>query len=65
MVWLVTGWKQKYHMSEPHLTPALPPIVDKENEVRSRSNVGSPRHEVSEPQPVRADWKSSEAAKAK
>lgn len=44
MVWLVTGWKQKYRMSEPQLPPPLPPILDKENEVKFRSNVGSPYH---------------------
>lgn len=46
MVWLVTVWKQKYHMSKPHLIPALPPILDKENEAKFRSNVDSPSHEM-------------------
>lgn len=44
MVWLVPGWKQKYHMSEPHPTPALNPILDKENKVKFRSNMGNLYH---------------------
>lgn len=36
MVWLVTIWRQKYHMSKSHLIPALPPVLDKENEVQEQ-----------------------------
>lgn len=42
MVWLVTGWKQKYHMSKPHLPAALPPIPDKENKIKFKNSAGSP-----------------------
>lgn len=44
MAWLVTAWKQKYHMSKPHLISAPPSILDKANEVKFRSNTGSPYH---------------------
>lgn len=43
MVWLVTVWKQKYHMSKPHRIPALPPILDKENEVQKQRGQPLPR----------------------
>lgn len=42
MAWLVTVWKQKYHMSKPHLIPALPPNLDKANDVKFRRNMAAP-----------------------
>lgn len=46
MVWLVTIWKQKHHMSKLYLTPAVPHVIDKANEVKFRTNMGRPCHRI-------------------
>lgn len=46
MVWLVTVWKQKHHMSKLYLVPAVPHVIDKANELKFRTNMGSPYHSI-------------------
>lgn len=64
MVSLVPGWKQKYHTLEPHLPPALHPILDKENKVQFRSNMGSLYHGISTATGEACGWRDTWATQA-
>lgn len=64
MVWLVPRWKEKYRMSEPHLPPAFHSILDKENKVKFRSDMGSLYHGISTAKGEACGWRDTWASQA-